>query len=478
MKRFLDTYEETDMIRSYRHLKKDSIRPRLQWENRYRCFTIKSGLLLILSFILFIGPLSAEETTHYFQRIEIPSSFNPVGSGARALGMGGAFIGVADDATAASWNPGGLIQLERPEISIVGDRVHRIETIHIGADAPFSGEQSVDDLSLNYFSLSHPFQLASRNMIVSINYQRLYDLTRQWSFPLHIFGNQFDVDQNVEYRQDGALSALGFAYCLQMTPTFSIGLTLNVWHNDISENEWQSEVYQRGNGVESGDRFELYNKTTDSYTFSGINMNIGVMVNATANLTLGGVIKTPFSADIDHDHSVYTLIDYPDLIGFGSTSTSAYSESANLEMPLSYGIGAAYRFNDRLTLSMDIYRTEWNDFIFEDGKGNRTSPLTGKESKVKATHQVRMGGEYLVLNPAVIIPLRWGVFYDPAPGEGSPDDVFGFSIGSGIVYGRYILDIAYQYRWGDGIGEHILPELNFSQDVSEHQLYASMILHF
>ena len=35
------------------------------------------------------------------------ASPNIIGSGARALGMGGAFIAVADDATAASWNPGG-----------------------------------------------------------------------------------------------------------------------------------------------------------------------------------------------------------------------------------------------------------------------------------------------------------------------------------------------------------------------------------
>jgi hypothetical protein len=54
------------------------------------------------------------------RQILVPSSINPVGSGARAIGMGGAYIGVADDATAASWNPGGLIQLERPEVSIVG----------------------------------------------------------------------------------------------------------------------------------------------------------------------------------------------------------------------------------------------------------------------------------------------------------------------------------------------------------------------
>src|SRR5438128_11075581 len=58
--------------------------------------------------------------------LSLPPSLNfatspsPVGSGARAVGKGTAFIGVADDATAASHNPGGLVQLERPEVSIVG----------------------------------------------------------------------------------------------------------------------------------------------------------------------------------------------------------------------------------------------------------------------------------------------------------------------------------------------------------------------
>ena len=52
-------------------------------------------------------------------QLEINSAPSPVGSGARALGMGGAFIAIADDATAASWNPGGLTQLERPELSLV-----------------------------------------------------------------------------------------------------------------------------------------------------------------------------------------------------------------------------------------------------------------------------------------------------------------------------------------------------------------------
>lgn len=42
-----------------------------------------------------------------------------LGSGARALGMGGAFLARADDATAASWNPAGISYLRRPEVSVL-----------------------------------------------------------------------------------------------------------------------------------------------------------------------------------------------------------------------------------------------------------------------------------------------------------------------------------------------------------------------
>ena len=40
--------------------------------------------------------------------------------GARSMGLGGAFVALADDATAAFANPAGLVQLSRPEISIEG----------------------------------------------------------------------------------------------------------------------------------------------------------------------------------------------------------------------------------------------------------------------------------------------------------------------------------------------------------------------
>ncbi|MBI4386023.1 MAG: PorV/PorQ family protein [Elusimicrobia bacterium] len=46
-----------------------------------------------------------------------PGAFLQYGVGARALGMGGAFYAISDDATAGSWNPAGLWQLQRKELT-------------------------------------------------------------------------------------------------------------------------------------------------------------------------------------------------------------------------------------------------------------------------------------------------------------------------------------------------------------------------
>jgi hypothetical protein len=64
--------------------------------------------VLILE-ILFLFSASAFGTKY-------AGEFLSLGVGARALGMGGAFVGVADDATACFWNPSGLSLLNQKEL--------------------------------------------------------------------------------------------------------------------------------------------------------------------------------------------------------------------------------------------------------------------------------------------------------------------------------------------------------------------------
>ncbi len=422
-------------------------------------------------FLLWVCLLYPVAVKAQFQTIEIPSSWNPVGSGARALGMGGAFIAVADDATAASWNPGGLMQLERPEISVVGATFRRREGSDLGLYPDAAGAQSVSEMDLNYLSVSYPFNLFGRNMIVSLNYQHLFDFTRELDFSLFLDTGAFQHYRGLDIQQEGSLSAIGLAYCIQVTPRFSFGFTLNFWEDWLNDNQWSETVNQKDSMYFSGSLVTSDEANRFSqYSLSGFNVNLGLLWNATARLVVGAVLKTPFTADIKYEFKTSGIIGASDL-----------SENQDLDMPMSYGIGVSYRFSDELTVSGDIYRTEWGDFVLKKEDGSKISPLSNlssNESDIDATHQVRIGGEYLFIKPKYVIPLRFGIFYDPAPAEGDSDNFYGVTIGPGIAMGPYIFDLAYQYRFGRDVGGSAHPELDFSQDVDEHTVYASLIIHF
>ncbi|MEK7670779.1 MAG: UPF0164 family protein, partial [Bacteroidota bacterium] len=47
--------------------------------------------------------------------------FISLGVGGRALGMGGAFVALANDVTAGYWNPAGLSHINYPQISLMHD---------------------------------------------------------------------------------------------------------------------------------------------------------------------------------------------------------------------------------------------------------------------------------------------------------------------------------------------------------------------
>jgi len=458
---------------------RDGIGPSVILVSGARNRTVFMGTICLL--LLLLGGLIHPVYPQMIQRLEIPSSPNPVGSGARALGMGGAFIAVADDATAASWNPGGLVQLETPEASVVGAGFYRNEDNSFSLHPEASGDQSVSDVSLNYLSASYPFTLLDRNMVVSINYQNLYDLSREWRFPLNEKEFILSKNGNMDYTQKGSLSALGLAYAIQISPEFSFGFTLNFWTDSFSKNQWEQKIHQWGEGSLGTNPFTYESNSRDKYSFSGFNANLGLMWNVTSQWTLGVVFKTPFTASLKHESYFGYAVRYKSNPGGDHSHETSSVTYEDLDMPMSYGIGVAYRFSDTLTLSADIYRTEWGDFILTDPKGNKTSPITGLpegESDVSATHQARVGAEYLLIDPPLVIPLRGGVFYDPAPAQGSPDSFFGVSVGSGIVYERYVLDVAYQYRFGNHVGGSILKDWGFSQNVREHTLYASLIVHF
>lgn len=462
-------------------------------------FSIYFLILVLSSGLLLIDGAHAQE-------VEVSSSLNPVGSGARAAGMGGAFIGVADDATAASWNPGGLTQLERPEISAVYSSYLRKQKYSLndsngGEFLDLEGDNEMDADGLNYASAAYPFVLFNRNMIVSINYQRMFEMNKDVEFmAVRDIGFGDVANEGVNFVQNGFLYTVSPAFAVQVTPAFSLGATLNLWDDIVGDNAWDNS-YRSHVTIDSGStHIENQLVQKDETSFEGTNAHLGFLWSINGAFMLGGVYKTPFTADVERIRSIYqkttTDISMPSFppFHFESVYDDKKKEQFEYKMPASYGLGLSYRHSDNLTVALDVYRTEWSRFVIRDEDENEINPLTGAcisrgregstkcgetdKTRLKDTTQVRLGIEYLFIRQKDVIPLRFGVFYDPEPQTGHLDHYYGISVGSGYARERFAVDFAYQYRRGRDLTGDTPTIKGSNADIDQHLFMISSIFYF
>jgi len=413
--------------------------------------------------------------------IEIPGSFHPVGSGARAMGMGGAFMGIADDATASSWNPAALIHLKKPEFSMVVSYENLQEKNHFSLYPESTGKQKVSKMSVNYFSMAFPFVLSGTNMFVATSAQRLYSLSRQWHFP---FIENTDIESYTsqhDYEQTGDLYAMGFSWCLEiLQPKLSLGITINNWEDGLFGNEWERHYLVVSQGNYANMPYVERQSVHASYSFKGHNATIGMIWDINENWRLGSVVKTPFNATVNEyaQRSYY----FQSASQTQDRQTKYDLQRSTLEMPLTWGLGLLYRYHENFYLAADFYETHWNHFLIRTD-GHQICPLSGRsrnEFQLDRTYQVRIGGEYIWINPIQrrLIPFRFGLFYDPMPSENNGDDIYGFSMGTGwTILDQFSIDVAWQFRYGNNVGGHYLSNLGFSQDIRESKVYCSFILY-
>jgi long-subunit fatty acid transport protein len=445
--------------------------------------------------------------------LNITSSPNPVGSGARALGMGGAFIAVADDATAASWNPGGLTQLERPELSAVYDFDFFRENFTSAPHPELDSAHEVNLTGLNYLSVAYPipWTIAGRNLVLSLNYQRTYDFNRKMDLNYNQGsalggGNFAERLSGVHYRQTGQLGALSPAIGFEITDQISVGAVLNLYYHDlVPGNGWevrQSEStrsYINGILPKTGRTTLKVERNYDD--FEGMNATIGTLYKPTDRLSFGAVYHTAYTAQVKYTEVVRLL---------QSNAFPGYTRAErDLEyhFPQAYGIGVAYRFpKDKLTLSFDVTRRDWDQYVIHDPHNpqrsmQRRSGVTGlpkSQSPIDPTYQVRLGGEYVFVRDKLpkqnyLPSLRAGIFYDPEPsggtrprtffglgkGSGKVDDYYGFSLGGGLLlYNRVNFDIAYVYRFGNCVRSDTFGLRSTYAGVDQHYLYLSTVIYF
>ena len=416
------------------------------------------------------------------QQFEIGTSPNPVGSGARAMGMGNAFIAVADDATASAWNPGGLSQLEKPEFSFAGEIISLREFLSSASNPEIRDTETLNLFDLNYASLVLPFYYKT-NMVISFNFLKLFrfDKALQFNSVSSIQdAEEIKRERQFDFEQEGTFSVVAPAYGINLTEKLSLGFTWNIWNDSIT----QASAYEKKEITIDTTIFGDFPSESNVVVTSrfevddGDSFVIGGLYRFNKYWALGLVIKPSYTLDIRHHRLVISR--YSDTEENDQVITDKTLDS-EFEFPFILGTGIAWRPTDLVTISTDLTWTDWSDFTFKE-EGKTTNPVSGRplsEGKLDDTVTLRLGCEYLIVRDNYLVPLRWGIGYDPAPAVDSVDDFYTVNVGTGIqLFKRVNFDVAYEFRWGNDVNSDTFQGIDASEDIRQHRVLASMIYYF
>lgn len=433
-------------------------------------------------FLFVVFPL-AQNSFAQFSPPNINATPLPVGSGARAIGQGSAFVAVADDATAASWNPGALIQLEKPELSLVSSFLSTQQDFDPGSTGWSLGDEAVSRGDLNYASVAYPFRVFRKNFVAALNYQQIYDFHMNLDFKQtteDLTPPALSHRQDIDFKSKGGIGALTPAISMLVVPKLSVGVAINFYTDEFFGNyAWKQTTRANGSGNLAGTNITTaYNSDETFKNFQAINITTGLLWDVWEKedklLTFGAVYDTPYTADVDRIKNFKSIVS-------GQFPITGYErKNYEIDYPMSFGAGLGFRYNDALSFSLDVTWTDWSEYEQEDEDGIKSRPLGGASTdrKIDDTYAVRCGTEYLIFGKKVIIPVRGGLFYDPRPSLDDPTDVYGFSVGSGITFKRFSLDVAYQFRWANDVDGEDFGLSGADFDLNDHMLLASIIVYF
>ena len=370
-----------------------------------------------------------------------------LGSGARAFGMGGAFLARADDATAASWNPAGLSYLRRPELSLVGARN--------GFDRGPAGDfpdDTFEGYTPDFIAAAYPIEFGVMSGAVQVSYQRVV------SFQGDRLILQTNPTRALTSHSEGGFDVLAVGTGLRVAGRLRVGGTFNRWFHGYSQERFRSgTLLARGATRQDID-----------YRLSGWNVNVGLIWSPRDSLNLGVVGKTPFTGHLRLRRTRtdwFTFVADPEQ----TTMNGPVEHDVRMEFPGALGVGASWRPRSALTVSADYTRTFWSDgrlkdfFILPAREPGKDPPAAVPQRDLPYptlddfevgtlqprqfdTAQLRLGVEYVVLGARVKVPLRAGVFTDRqyfADGAGRAPVFIGFSLGTGVILGPVLIDLAY-----------------------------------
>jgi len=379
----------------------------------------------------------------FLSSMALANGLNLNSLGSRALAMGGAFVGLADDFSAIYWNPAGIAQFDKKYFGFYGTDIIPSGSYKFEMQTPIGPFPMVNAKTERKHYLAgmvayyHPI---SENIVAGLSVYVPSGLGSNWD------GADFAMiaNENPSLKWMSKIGMVTFAPALayKINENLFVGAALNI-NYAIFDVALHAGV-QETSGLDLGQ----YEESMNGW---GYGATLGILVKPSEMFSLGATFRTSSEVKFSGEATISNL-------GFfGLNTTSKLERKVTWPMWLAGGI--AFRPLENLILTADVQWTQWSKIevmktdykdtfwaLFMAAEGDDERPMYWENAT-----QIRFGAEYKINN----IAIRGGYYYDPSPAPDRTMNVllpnYDFNVvacGLGYSLNGLQIDIALEYLMG------------------------------
>jgi long-chain fatty acid transport protein len=371
--------------------------------------------------------------------------------GTRALSMGGAFVGLADDFTAIFWNPAGLARIKTGTFGASGSDIIPSGTYNLTVPPPLGPGTIIDTRTRTKHYIggiaAYVYPI-SPDVVAAIGVYTPSGLGATWDGTKmgYISGGRNDID----WISRVGLVTIAPSIAYRISDAFSMGASLNINYGmfDTSMYAGTADLTPMGLPFPA---FDL-GQYEESETGWGLGATVGVQFRPSSMLSFGAVLRTASTVKFSGTAKIANL---PALQAKGESDIRR-----EVTWPMWVAAGVAVHPVDKLTVTADVQWTQWSKIqtittTYLDAtwaplmmaSGKNVMPMYWQDAL-----QLRFGAEYGLGKGLV---LRAGYYIDPSA---APDrtmnillpnyDFSGITFGLGYATGSLTLDFGLELLLG------------------------------
>lgn len=411
----------------------------------------------------------------------VAGGFALSGVGSRAIGMGGAFRGLADDWSAAYWNPAGLTQLEESEFNAM--------LVAISPRIQYTPQITFGDLDVGYRNGLTRYPNDKTIFIPDVSGFIKFEGFDEYTVGLAIFvpvglASEWDLydptpamdirNPYAWYDHKALLTVVDIHPTIArsfMDDKLSLGAGLSIQRASVTfkktflkpsgipiPHEYLLiDIELEGDGWGFGANFGLLYKLSDKMQF-GISGKTGTTLNLEGTATQE--LYTFDNEELKNSllSRAITEAERQQILFLFATENhiSMPDGKAEIKTPADIGFGLAVKPTEKLTLTGEVVYTQWSSLdsilIEMDGSDPSGQPAEDTPLMLNWDNTVRFsaGGEYQLADPLALI---FGYYLDPSP---IPDETFSplipdlgdkssFNIGAALSFSDFELSYNFEY---------------------------------